>query len=128
MIAYPTISPQLRWYRRQALENTRRGLTCKGTERQRRPNAMNPSQKLALRRERGLDAWNQRIVRLRKQGLTTRGTKRIYAVRRGEALLLKTEIDQLAAAIAASFHDLPPTAQSRALILEGHLAGIRKQI
>ena len=122
------ISPALRWYRKQAALNQQRGLTCKGTVRRRRPNAGSAKQGLELRRERGLRAWNERVARLRSQGLTTRGTKRIYLVRRGDALLLKTELDQLAAAIAASFNFLSPAAQARALALEASLAGIRKQL
>jgi hypothetical protein len=123
-----TISPALRWYRKQALSNQVAGLTCKGTLRQRRPNARTAQERLAMRRERGLRAWNNRLAKFRAQGLTSRGTKRIYLVRRGDALLLKTELDQLAAAISASFNFLSPAAQARALALEASLAVIRRQI
>jgi hypothetical protein len=122
------ISPALRWYRKQAALNRLEGLTCKGAVRRRRPNARTAEDRLAMRRERGLKAWNNRLARLRAQGLTARGTKRIYLVRRGDALLLKTELDQLAAEIAASFNFLSPAAQARALALEASLAVIRKQV
>ena len=127
-VAPVPISPALRWYRRTALQNQLNGLTCKGQVRRRRPNAKTAADRLALRRERGLRAWNNRLARFREQGLTSRGTPRIYLVRRGDALLLKTEIDALAQAVAASFSDLSPAAQARALALEASLSVIRKQI
>jgi len=122
------ISPQLRYWRKQALLNTAEGLTCKGTARKRRPNNNLLQELLAARRERGLKAWNARVNRLRALGLTTRGTTRIYAVRRGDAMLLKWQVDGLAASIAQLFDDLPAPAQARALELERSLAVIRKQL
>ena len=123
-----TVSPALRWYRKTALLNQSAGLTCKGTVRQRRPNARTDEERLALRRERGLKAWNNRVARLRARGLTSRGTERIYLVRRGDALLLKLELDALATELGAVFSELTPTVQARVLRLESHLSGIRKQI
>ncbi len=121
-------SPALLWYRRQAQENLLRGLTTKGTPRKRRPNGENTHQQLLARRERGLMAWNKRVQRLRADGLTTRGTPRIYAIRRGDATLFRHQLDGLATAIAQCFHDLPPAARVRALLLENHLSAIRKQM
>ena len=128
MIPNQNISPALRWYCKTALINQSNGLTVKGTRRQRRPNADNSRQQIIMRRDRGLKAWNLRVNRLREQGLTTRGTPRIYAVRRGDAVLLKSQVDALASAIAGSFNDLPAAAQARALELELHLSAIRKQL
>lgn len=122
------ISPQLRHWRKNALLNTADGLTCAGTVRKRRPNNSILQSVLALRRERGIKAWNARVMRLRNLGLTTRGTSRIYAARRGDALLLKAQVDDLAAAIANIFHNLPADVQARALELERSLSVIRKQI
>lgn len=122
------ISPALRHWRRKALLNTVAGLTCKGTVRKRRPNAGNRRQQIAMRRERGIKAWNDRVYRLRALGLTTRGTARIYLVGRGAALLLKAQVDALVADIARIFHDLPPVAQAKALELERSLSSVRKQI
>lgn len=122
------ISPALRHWRRKALLNNAAGLTCKGTIRKRRPNAGSTHQKITMRRQRGLKAWNERVMRLRALGLTTRGTARIYAVRRGDALLLKSQVDDLASSIAAVFHALPAPIQVKALELESSLSVIRKQI
>ena len=122
------LSPALRWYRRQASENTMRGLTVKGTERKRRPNAGSRQMQILMRRERGLTAWDRRVNRLRSLGLTTRGTPRVYAVRRGDALLLRAQVDALASALGRCFHDLPAAAQTRILDLESHLSAVRKQI
>ncbi len=122
------LSPQLRHWRKKALLNAADGLTCKGTVRKRRPNNGHLQALLAARRERGIKAWNARVLRLRALGLTTRGTSRIYAVRRGDALLLQWQVDDLAAAIAKIFHGLPTDAQARALELERTLAVIRKQL
>jgi len=122
------ISPQLRYWRKQVLLNTAEGLTCKGTARKRRPNNNLLQELLAARRERGLKAWNARVNRLRALGLTTRGTTRIYAVRRGDAMLLKWQVDDLAIALANIFHSLPKDVQARALELESALSVIRKQL
>jgi hypothetical protein len=127
-ISAAKLSPALRWYRKTALLNRSKGLTNRGTVRKRRPNADNRRQEIMMRRDRGLKAWNLRVNRLREQGLTTRGTPRIYAVRRGDAVLLKSQVDALAAAIAGSFNHLPAAAQARALELELHLSALRKQL
>ena len=124
----PNISPALRHWRKKALLNTAAGLTCKGTARKRRRNNGLTFNKFLEQRERGLKAWNLRVNRLREQGLTTRGTPRIYAVRRGDALLLKWQVDALAAALAGIFSELPASVQSRALELERNLSAVRKQI
>lgn len=123
-----TISPQLRWYRRQAENFAALGLTVRGQRRQRRPNARNNSTRLEMRRLRGLQAWNLRVARLRKLGLTTRGTQRIYAVRRGDAVILKSQIDALAKSLARVFNDLPPAAQAKAIELEKQMGSIRQQL
>jgi len=81
-----------------------------------------------MRRLRGLEAWNLRVNRLRKIGLTTRGTRRIYAVRRGDAVILKTQIDLLAKALGKVFSALPPSTQALALNLENQLGAIRRQL
>ena len=124
----PNISPALRHWRKKALLNTAAGLTCKGTTRKRRTNAGHLEKILAERRERGLQAWNLRVNRLRERGLTTRGTPRIYAVRRGDALLMKSQVDALASALAEIFSELPAAVQARALELERSLSAVRKQI
>lgn len=121
-------SAALRHYHRRAAANVDRGLTVKGRRRRRRANARNFSTKLAMRRERGLNNWNLRVIRLRKLGLTTRGTRRIMAVRRGDALLLKGQLDRFARALAKTFAWLPASSQADALELENHLGGIRRQL
>ncbi len=121
-------SPALRWYYRNAQRNEDLGLTAKGSRRRRRANARNRSQKIAMRRERGWQAWNLRVSKLRRLGKTTRGTERIYAVRRGDAMLLKSQIDGLAFSIATSFYGLKPEAQARVLELEKTLSAIRAQL
>lgn len=122
------ISPALRWYRKTAMINMQMGLTCKGARRKRRPNADNRRREILRCRDRNLMAWNLRVNRLRQQGLTTRGTPRIYAVRRADALILKSQIDGLVRLIAKIFHDLPPPAQARALELENQFGAILKQL
>ena len=124
----PNISPALRHWRKKALLNASSGLTCKGTARKRRTNAGHLEKIMAERRERGLKAWNLRVNRLREQGLTTRGTPRIYAVRRGDALLIKCQVDDLAASLVKIFSELPAAVQARALELERSLSAVRKQI
>jgi len=122
------ISPSLRWHRRQAEIYVSCGLTTKGTRRKRRPNGRNRSNRLEMRRLRGLQAWNLRVARLRKMGKTTRGTERIYAVRRGDAMLLKSLVDAFARSLGKVFNELPADAQARALQLEKHLSSIRVQL
>lgn len=122
------ISPQLKFYRRRAMQNAAAGLTVNGTARKRRANANNRRTEITMRRERGFEAWQLRVNRLRALGLTTRGATRIYSIYRGDALVLQKQIDDLAASLSASFHDLPSPAQARAMALEHSLAAVRKQL
>ena len=122
------ISPALRWYRSRAAEFKQRGLTTKGTRFKRTPNAGTRKALLALRRERGLAAWNRRVLQLRARGLTTRGTPRILAVRRGDALLLRDDLDALAFELSKCFDHVSPAAQARLLGLETVLSRIRCQL
>ena len=121
-------SPSLRWYHRNAQRNVELGLTALGKRRQRRPNARNRSQQLQMQRERVLENWNLRVSRLRHDGLTTRGTQRIYAVRRGDAVLLKAQLDAVAVAAAKCFDLVTPETQARLLELEKTLSSIRRQL
>jgi len=122
------ISPSLRCYRKRALEFVARGLTTKGTPRKRRPNARCRSVRLEMRRMRGLQAWNLRVTKLRKMGKTSRGTERIYATRRGDAILLKSLVDAFAQSLGKIFNELPGETQAKAIALENHLSAIRCQL
>jgi hypothetical protein len=44
-----------------------------------------------------------------------------------DMLILRTEIDALAASLSQCFHELPPIAKARALELESHLSAIRRR-
>jgi hypothetical protein len=128
MKPYHQLSRQAKWHRRQSIKFVAMGLTTNGKERQRRPDAENRIQRLAMRRERGIKAWNLRVQRLRKLGLTTRGTKPIYTVRRGDAILLRDQIDRAAAEINSAFDYLPPAGKVQMIRLASQLADIRKQL
>ena len=119
-------SASLRYYHRRAAKNFAEGRTAKGLERRRRPNLLTPLDRKLAARDRSASAAARRILAHKLNGLTTRGTRRIYAVTRGDAWLLKEHIDNLAAALSACFHSLPPAAQVRALELEKHLSMIRR--
>ena len=122
------VSPQLAWYRRKSDGFKAQGLTSNGKRYKRNPNARNLTVRLEMRRLRGLQAWNLRVSRLRKIGLTTRGKKRIYAVRRGDAIILKSQIESLARSISKVFPAMPNEIKSQIIELESALAGISKQI
>jgi hypothetical protein len=122
-----TISPSLKHWRKRAVEFRSRGLTTRGRRRKRAYGGLTKLT-VKLRQDHLLNAWNRRVIRLRAQGLTTRGTERVYAVRRGDALLLRSQIDDLAGAIAVSFADMSAPAQARALALERALSEVRRQL
>ena len=103
-------------------------MTTKGTPFKRTPNAGSNAKRLELRRERGLRAWNKRVMQLRASGLTTRGTPRILPVRRGDALLLRDELDALAFELSICFDHVSPAAQARLLRLESALSRVRCQL
>ena len=104
------------------------GLTVIGTPRKRKPYDGRSGRKLEMQRQRGLRAWYIRTMKLRNLNLTTRGTQRIYAVHRADALVLKSQIDMLAAQLASVFHSLPQPTQATVLELENTIAAIRKQV
>jgi hypothetical protein len=103
------------------------GLNSLGKKYQRRPNARNRSERLEMRRLRGLQAWNRRVAKLRAMNRTSRGGERIYVVRRADAIVLQSQLESLARALAGCFGDLPPQAQSKVMELETHLVAIRRQ-
>jgi hypothetical protein len=76
-------------------------------------------------RRQGRNNWHALAERRRLAGLTTRGT---LPKRRLEGRMVLADIDALAAAIGASFHDLTPAAQARALQLEIRLAAVRQTL
>ena len=122
------MSASLRCYHRKARRYRLKGLTSLGKPRVRTRNAINAEERLALRRARGLRAWNNRVQKLRGLNLTTRGSKRVYLVNRADALILRSQIDALALELARSFADMSPAAQGRVMALEAVLSGVRKQL
>lgn len=119
-------SASLRFYHRRANKNLAAGLTAKGLPRQRRRDLLTPEDRKLAARSRSASAAARRILVNKLNGLTTRGTRRVIAVTRGDAWLLKEHIDKLATALTACFHDLPPAVQTRALELEKHLSTLRR--
>ncbi|MGA2178819.1 MAG: hypothetical protein ABSH15_04470 [Verrucomicrobiota bacterium] len=119
-------SASLRFYHRRAATNLAAGLTAKGLPRQRRRNMLTIRERKLAARDRSANAAAKRILVNKLNGLTIRGTPRVYAVNRGDAWLLKEHVDNLAASLTLCFHDLPPEAQARALELEKHLSAIRR--
>lgn len=79
----------------------------------------------ATARARSLRHWRALAERRALAGLTTRGT---VPKRRLEARLILAAVEALAAALGQCWHDLPPAAQARALVLENHLSAVRKQL
>lgn len=121
-----TISPSLRSYRKKAAGFKARGLTTKGLSFKRRPNALTAADRLAMRRERGLRAWNKLARSRRLAGLTVRGKlKTNTLVGRQERMILLSEVEAVAAAINAVYAAQPQSAQARCLELANHLAALR---
>lgn len=130
MIAKPfkELSASAKWQRRKSDHFRQLGLTVKGKKRKRRPNAGNTFIRLDMRRQRGLEAWNNRVTRMRQINKTTRGRDRVYLVRRGDAILLKSQVDKFASILGKIFGLLPTRVQAQALELEKELSSIRQQI
>jgi hypothetical protein len=117
---------QLRFYHRRASSNLAAGLTARGFPRQRRRNLITLVERKNAARDRSAGAAAKRILVHKLNGLTTRGTRRVIAVSRGDAWLLMAQIDNLASALSLCFHELPPQVQARAVELEKHLGAIRR--
>lgn len=114
--------------RRKAMRFLAMGLTTAGTNRKRRPNAANKQERLEMRRLRGIQAWNNRVAQLRKAGLTTRGNERIYAVRRSDGIILKSQLETLARSFSKLFPLVDSYAQAQMLEIEKTMSHLIKQM
>jgi len=125
-VAFQDRSASLRFYHRRAARNLAEGLTAKGLPRHRRRNLFASEDRKLAARDRSATSAAKRILVNKLNGLTTRGTPRVIAVSRGDAWLLKEQIDNLSSALALCFDDLSPHAQARILELENHLSAVRR--